>query len=349
MRLPPPQRSICHRLSAVLPISLVLLCPQVQAASAAKALAIGPPSIEVWAPSCRAGSLPMTLFLDYLRVELAGSGLDCCTFAEPRGGPTTTASLRVALEIIPCTSDNEDVLASVHALSEARAVERVVSLADVAATARPRALALAVAELIRSLEQPMREEPPRPSVVVAEATSSSPTTPAVAQPRKFVLHAEGETRAVPTRDTTMWGARAGLSVPWHKLYVDVDLGVDLASAHDDLGEVLFRSASVGLGVGPRFAGRTVRLDVGLRIEMGWAWVHGETSLADVRTGAKSDLISNLGLRASVEIPVGMKIRPRMALEAGGVLHGMNGEASKRPLVGLSGYYVLAAVGLAVSP
>jgi hypothetical protein len=290
----------------------------------------------------------MVPFLDFLRVELAGSKLACCTLAESGGGPTATVSLRVTIEVVPCTSDGDNVQVSVHDFSDGREVERAVSLTDVVASARPRALSLAVAELIRSLGQAEREEPPRPDVVLA-AEASHPPPSEVRRPLSLSVRVEGETRVLPTCDTTMWGGRAGFTAPWHRLHLDVDLGVDLASAHDDLGEVLFRSASLGLGVGPRFASRIARLDVGLRAEIGWAWVHGETSLADVRARAGSDFVSNLGFRASVEIPAGLKVRPGIALEAGGVLHGMKGEVSNRPLVGMSGYYVLAALGLAVSP
>jgi hypothetical protein len=45
----------------------------------------------------------------------------------------------------------------------------------------------------------------------------------------------------------------------------------------------------------------------------------------------------------------MKVRPGIALEAGLVLHGMDGEASYRPVVGMTGYYALLALGLALSP
>jgi hypothetical protein len=289
----------------------------------------------------------MVPFLDSLRVELAGSNLACCTLTESSSGATATAWLLVSVEVVPCSSDGQDVQVSVHGQSDGREVERTISLDDVVATARPRVLALVVAELIRSLGQVAQDEA---SVPGADFVQDSPPAPSpFVRPVSLSVHVEGETRVVPTLDTTMWGGRARFTVPWHKLHLDVDVGFDYASAQDDLGEVLWRSASMGLGVGPRFSSRMAILDLGLRAELGWAWIHGEASFSGVRTRAGSDFVSNLGLRISVEVPAGMKVRPGIALEAGPVLHGMKGEVSSRPVVGMTGYYMLVALGLAVSP
>ena len=147
----------------------------------------------------------------------------------------------------------------------------------------------------------------------------------------------------------MWGGRVRLAAPWRKLHTDLDLGFGLASAHDELGDVLFRSVSVGVGVGPRFANRIATLDIGLRSELGWAWVRGETDLADVRAQAGSGWTSSAGMRASVDLPASLNLRPGLAVESGWVVHGVKGEAGNRPVVGMAGYYLLAALSIVVSP
>ncbi|HEX7505662.1 MAG TPA: hypothetical protein VF550_02745 [Polyangia bacterium] len=338
-------RSVCHRLGFVLPIAMFLACPKAEAVSAATPPPLAERSVAVSPPSCRAGLFSMVPFLDSLRVELAGSKLACCTLTESSSG--ATAWLRVSVEIVPCSSDGQDVQVSVHGESDGGKVERTISLADVVATARPRALALAVAELIRLLGQVAQDKAPVPG---ADLVQESPPAPSpYVRPVSLSIHVEGETRVVPTLDTTMWGGRARFTAPWHKLHLDVDVGIDYASAQDDLGEVLWQSASIGLGVGPRFSSRMAIFDLGLRAELGWAWIHGETSFSGVRTQAGSDFVSNLGLRISVEVPAGMKVRPGIALEAGPVLHGMKGEVSSRPVVGMTGYYMLVALGLVASP
>jgi hypothetical protein len=291
----------------------------------------------------------MVPFLDYLRVELSGRGLVCCTVADLTSGATAAASVRVSIEIVPCSSDGEGVQLSARDLANSRGADRRVSLSDIAPAARPRALALVVAELIRSLGQPAPDDAaPR----VAVSTEGSP--PKVAElerprPSRVSINLEGEARLLPSRDTTMWGGRVRLVAPWRWLHADLDLGADYASAQVDLGEVLLRSATVGVTVGPRFPAQVAIIDLGLRAELGWAWIRGETGLADVRAQSGSDLVSSMGLRASLEIPARMTVRPSLALEGGYVLHGVKGEADAQAVVGMTGYYLLATLGIAVSP
>jgi hypothetical protein len=128
----------------------------------------------------------------------------------------------------------------------------------------------------------------------------------------------------------------------------VDLGGNYDRAQAQLGDVLVHSASVGLGFGPRFATRTAVLDLGLRAELGWAWIHGETALADVRTGAGSGLISSVGFRASLEVPAQMRVCPHLSLETGAVVRGVKGDMSGESVAGMTGYYLLGALGIAVS-
>jgi hypothetical protein len=292
----------------------------------------------------------MVPFLDSLRVELAGRTLLCCTLVEPGAAPASGPSVRVSVEIDPCVPDGERVRVSVQGLANGEAVEREVSLSDVPPGVRPRALALAVAELIRPLGQPA---PPDPAPDVWPPPEAPPPVlppPAEAPaPSGFAIGIEGEARALPTRDTTMWGGRLRVTVPWRSLHADFDLGADFASTHPALGDVLMRSSTVGLGLGPRLANRSAVLDLGVRAELGWAWIVGETPQSGVRTQNGSQAIISAGLRAAIELPARSWARPHVSVEGGAVLLGLNGEASKRPVVGMTGYYLLAAVGMAVSP
>jgi hypothetical protein len=319
----------------------------------ARAWAEGPAPrrVEVSPPVCKVGYLPMVPFVDSLRVELAGRGLACCTLVEPGQGISSDGIVRVAVELDPCVSDGDRVEVVVQD-SNGKVTERDVSLADVGPSARPRALALAVAELIRVLGQapspePTVEKPPEPPS--PEPTVEKPPAPTSAsQGAPPSVHLQSELRMLPTRDTTMWGGRMRFSVPWHRLHADVDLGAGFASAHDELGDVLLRSASVGFGLGPRLTHPIAIVDLGLRAEMGWAWIRGETQSPGVRTHVGSQWISCAGLRAAIEAPAGRRLRPSLALEGGFVLYGVKGESKSQPVVGLTGYYLLAALGLAVS-
>jgi hypothetical protein len=305
--------------------------------------------VVILPPLCKADSFPLVPFVDSLRVELAGRGLSCCTLANPVD-KVLVDSLLVRVEMVPCMPNVDRVQVSAHMPSRPRAAEREISLTDVAQTARPRALALAVAELIRALGQGPRGETPE-TVTVPDQVSVPvpiPSPSELAPPVVLSLHAEAEVRGLPTRDTMMWGGRARFTAHWRKLHADVDLGADATRARGELGDVLLRSASMGIGLGPRFATRFIILDIGPRVELGWAWIHGEAAFADVRTGAGSQLISGVGFRVSLEGPAQLRIRPNLTLESGAVVRGVKAEVDNRPVAGMTGYYLLAAVGLGVS-
>jgi hypothetical protein len=44
----------------------------------------------------------------------------------------------------------------------------------------------------------------------------------------------------------------------------------------------------------------------------------------------------------------MKVRPHLSLESGAVVRGVKGEVNGQPVAGMTGYYLLAALGIAVS-
>jgi hypothetical protein len=308
-----------------------------------------PRPVEVSPPACKSGELPMVPFLDSLRVELSGRALACCTLVEAGKG-AVQSSIRVALELDPCVADGDQVRVAVHDQGSGSAIERDVSLADVAPSARPRALALAVAELIRALAQPAPPAPPSPKPLSPQATPEEVASP-VSAPRGAAtsIHLEGELRALPTRDTTLWGGRVRLSAPWRGFHADIDVGVGFASAHDGLGDVFLRTASMGFGIGPRWATAVAIVDVGPRAEAGWAWILGEPGWSGVRTGAGSEWTACAGLRGAIQVPAAMALRPSLGVEGGFVLHGVKGESNNQPVMGMTGYYLLAALGLAVSP
>lgn len=155
-------------------------------------------------------------------------------------------------------------------------------------------------------------------------------------------------RAVPTQKTFLWGGRMRLTMPLPMSYAQLDLGADMGSAGAELGTVSLRSVSLGLGAGARWANRTAILDLGPRLEFGWAWIRGEAGAPDVTTGSGAVLFSTLGMRAALEILAEKRLRPGIALEGGGVLHGARGEADGRTVIGIAGYYVIGTMAIAVS-
>ena len=341
-----PRLALRHRFRLAVPFAVLWLVEPVAAEP------LPPPSpfearfVVLSPPLCRADSFQLVPFLDSLRVELVGRGLDCCTLVSPGNRLPTVALPRVKVEIVPCTADADRLQVSAHGPMDSRVVEREISLADVAPTARPRALALAVAELLRSLEQGAVGTAPEAVAVASHASLPSPTPTDGARP--VSIHVEAEARALPAQKTVMWGGRARFTVHRRPLHADLDVGANYARAQSDLGVVLLRSASAGLGLGPRFATRSVIADLGLRAELGWAWIRGEPAFVDVKTGSGSEPIASIGLRLSLQAPAQVKIRPSITLESGGVVRGAKAQVNGQAVAGMTGYYLLAALGIAVS-
>ena len=135
-------------------------------------------SVVVSSQQCEADSFPLTAFLDSLRVELAGRGLHCCALAEPGDVTSPKVPLRVNIaQLGPCGTELERVRITVQKPDGLRTLDREISLSDVAPSARPRALALAVAELIRLFGQEVRDEPPQPSPKASQPALSAPQQP----------------------------------------------------------------------------------------------------------------------------------------------------------------------------
>jgi len=309
-------------------------------------------SVVVSPPRCEANSFPLSAFLDSLRVELAGRGLHCCALAESSDGVHPANSLLVTIEqIIPCATGGDQVRIAAQGPEGSRVLEREISLADVAPAVRPRALALAVAELIRSLGRDAHDETPEPIPPPANRPLVRPSTRPFlnrAWRDTFSMHVEAEVRTIPTRDTTLWGGRVRFTGHRNSFHADFDVGASYSRVRVEFGDVLLRSASAGLGLGPRFTTQIAVVDLALRAELGWAWIQGTTALADVRTGAGSRAISSAGLQVSFEAPPGMKIGPCLTLESGGVLRAAKGDVNGQTVTGIAGYYLLAAVGVAFS-
>lgn len=324
--------------AVVLPVSGAMAAPASVLDDVARFVVVVP-------PPCAADALPVQSFLDSLRVELAGRGLHCCTLADAAGGAATRGSVVVTIGVDACVPDPELVRVTAQSLPGARA-EREVALADVVPATRPRTLALAVAELLRSLE-PSDVEPPR-SPAVAPTETAVAASPAVSPAKTRFVTVEAETRIFPnfpTRETVMWGGRARLGAGRRSFHAAFDFGAGFASASSALGDVLLRSATLGFAVGPRMTTSELVVDIGLRAELGWAWIHGAARVADIRAGAGSDLVSTLGLRISVAAPTSRSVRGNLGIEAGGVLRGMRGEVGDQTVVGMTGYYLLAALGV----
>src|SRR6185312_7484307 len=167
------------------------------------------PPIGVAIADCPTAAVSPDAFLRSLRVELAGEGRACCTRvaslaeAAPAASPT-----RLAID--GCGARPDLVQVSVQNQLTGAALDRQVALGDVPPDARPRALALAVAELLRTAAAP----PPAPPVVAAAVPAVAPA----GRPVDGWIPMLGlAARTHPTGGVTSWGFHAGLELargPW---------------------------------------------------------------------------------------------------------------------------------------
>jgi len=339
-----------HRMRSTLAVVAALSEKPANAASELES--VPAPTVVVSSPRCEEDAFPLVSFLDSLRVELAGRGLRCCTLAESGAGIPTSASLHVNIEELGhCGTEPERVRITVQQRSDGfRTLDREISLSDVTQAARPRALALAVAELIRSLGEDAPNDTTK--VETSAPQRSHPLPQPLAQPDAspvaFSFQIEAETRYFPMRDTTLWGGRMRLTARRSSLHADVDMGANYSQMQTELGALLMRSASIGVGFGPRLELALANIDFGPRAEVGLAWVRGTTTLADVATASGSGVVATIGIRAALEVPANMRMKPCLSLETGGVVQGVNGNVSGQAVTGVGGYYFLAALGLAVT-
>ena len=315
---------------------IVALVAVVIAPVAARAADI--PVIRVFPPECAEAPVSVDDFVDALRVELAGRQPHCCVVGP--GGEVATDALRVTLSIQPCEAATQHVDVQVDVTATQRTITRQVSLADLPPEARPRALALAVAELIRSAGEAPQAEAPPPAPV-----------PTVAPERQLLLagNVAGEVHSHFSLHTALWGLRVGVMLSGNRWQVSLDAGAATSRNEVNLGDLRILLASATLFAGPRVAIGPVIASVGPAGTLGWARIEGRSGMAGVLVRDGSGLVSTVGLRAAAEGPASSAIRLLAYLEAGLTVRSLEADVNNQPAAGVSGPYFMLALGARLGP
>jgi hypothetical protein len=325
-------------------------------AAGGRAVAAEPPparALVLRVPTTECATSPsFTAFVEALQVELAGSGPRCCA-VELRSGPPQPGA--IALDVEPCDPDGADEIqltvdegrsASVSPVAEpgaGGARGRRVSLADVALDARPRALALAVAELVRG-GPPVPAAPP-PAPVGAPAPPVGAPAPV---PWGESLTLDAVLRAQPSFDTLLGGGRLTFSVYRPRWGLALDADATAGSRKVDLGAVDVALVHAAASAGPRFAVGLAVIDVAATGGLGWAWVKGRATAPGVSADSGSGLVATVGLRAALEAPTSRRLRAHVAIEAGETLRRLTADVNGAATTGISGPYVVVGVGGALA-
>jgi len=320
--------------------SALLVAAAIPLIAAHAARAADVPVIRVFPPQCEATPLSVDAFVDSLRVELAGRQPHCCVVGP--GGDAAADAVKVTLSIEPCDPATDQVAVAVDIADPPRTVERQVSLADLPPEARPRALALAVAELLRSAGMsPDASAAPPPA---------EPPPPAPPPPR---FNLTGGVVATMTRhfahDTTLWGLRLGVSLASDHWQATVEGGAASSSTQVDLGDLSIFQAAGSLFFGPRLVLGPVIASAGPAGTLGGARVEGQPTTTDAMAASAWGLIATAGVRAAAEAPAGGAIRVAGYVEGGYTIRHHDATVNKQPAAGISGGYLLVALGLRFGP
>jgi hypothetical protein len=299
------------------------------------------PVIRVLPPQCEATPLSIDDFVDSLRVELAGRQPHCCVVGP--GSDALPDAARVTLSIEPCDAATEQVGVTIDLTDPPRTVERQVSLADLPPEARGRALALAVAELIRSAGGPA--QPDAAAAIVPREQPPEPPPPQLAVSGNVA----GEFRRHTSTNTNLWGARLGISLSSSRWQATIDAGAAASRSDVSLGEVSILEGSAGLFAGPRFLLGPVIASAGPTATLGWAQIVGRSTISGVTPGSGWGLVSTAGARAAVEGPASSTIRVFGYLEGGYTVRRLDAIAADQQVAGISGPYLTLAIGVKLGP
>ena len=312
--------------------STLLVAAAIPLIAAHAAHAADVPVIRVFPPQCEAAPLSIDAFVDSLRVELAGRQPHCCVVGP--GGDAAADAVKVTLSIEPCDPATDHVAVAVDVADPPRTVERQVSLADLPPEARPRALALAVAELLRSVG------------MSAEAAAAPPPPPPPPRPSSSLTGGVvGTMQRHFGQDTTLWGLRLGVSLASDRWQATLEGGAASSKTVVDLGDLSIFQATASLFVGPRLVLGPVLASAGPAGTLGWARIEGQPTTTETMAVSDWALIATAGLRAAAEGPSWSAVRVTGYVEGGYTIRHFDATVNNQPAAGISGGYLLIALGL----
>lgn len=327
---------------------LILTATAVAVVSARAGAADGPP-IRVSVPACPSAPFSVEAFLGSLEVELAGHLPACCLLdrAPPSPGDDPQGGLRVTLSLDPCNESATSI--DVHVRDPARATdsERRVGLGDIPIEARPRALALAVAELVHSATVPAAAAAAAavpPSTSLAQASDAAGEAPRPRVPWVFVSGLlELETH--PGNNMTLWGVRPSVAVARGHWQAALDVDAMAGDPSVALGDISTRLLAGTLAAGPRLSLGHLIVDLAACGRLGWAWMAGHTADANAVASAGSAPFASAGGRLGIFLPTAAKVSHLRALvEAGAMIHGLDATVNGTAAAALTGGYVLFGLG-----
>jgi hypothetical protein len=338
-------------------VSLGIIAASLSIAGPASAT---PPPIAVAVPDCPTAPLSIDAFLGSLRVELAAEAQPCCTRAPAAAPPATEPRNPVSVALgWTCEPGSNQVTIQVRDDQTGVALDRQAALGDVAADARPRALALAVAELIRTAVATPTPPPAAP------APAPPPPAPAAAR-SKVVEVAQAAERAdldgwlpnagfavatYPSGNLTLWGFRGGVEYAHAGWAVAAAVFIESGNPTVTLGSVDTTFAGGQLRLGGRFRLARAPFEVAAAGSLGVVRMDGVSSVPGATVTSGSSLVSAAGVWIAYDfwqIPHD-RARLRLLAEGGAVLRGMQATVNNQNAVALTGGYAMLGLAFTLGP
>jgi len=360
-------------LAPSLALALLSLTPALACAQEAEPATPPLPSrVTLTLPSCARAGIAAESFARMLRAELAADGVEQIELATP-GEAAATALARVSIESPACEAHPEQFLLGVDDAATRKSVRRAVDLSDVALAGRPRALALATAELLRAswleLALPTAPEPLAPVPAPVQNAVRLRLAPAAVAPRPPEVPArwspgvEGalETRVFPLTATGLGGFRLAVFVlsptlgEGLRLRLRADGGASFGGASTALGDADVMVATGGLAL-TVVRGSPLGFELGARVDVGAARGAGRLvagrSPAGTSVGEGVGALAILGATGAVRARFAAGVAGSLEVDLGGVLGGLDLRAvdplmgTDTRLAGVLGMVLSVRLGLA---
>lgn len=262
--------------------------------------------------------------------------------AEVTTSSAASAEIRLSVQAERCEPGTTRFLLEVEVRATKLLLRGPVDLEDVPAAARPRTLAVALAELWSTL---MQRPLPRPPLRVSAPAPPSPPPP---PPRWLRAAIFAGARAVPRYGTASFGGRGAVYALGERFGFSADLGLDLAEASDPLGRAQLGLLGGGVAAYLRAELGLIEVSLGPRVELDYAWVSGTARDAGTVSAHGGAFTALGGVRAELGVALGEDVVGLLGFDLAGVLRGIEGRADDRNVIGLSGLVLGLSLGAALA-
>ena len=325
-----------------------------------------PVAVQVALAECVTTQPPFAVaaFLEILAAELRSDGVDQVLQGTPSTSNGAQALTTIRLSTPTCDPTTSEIIVTIEDNATSKRVARQIPLGDVVPSARPRALALAVAELLRAcwLELTMLEAPPAqvpvPPVVREAVMRRMESTLPVAPREGYTAASRADGlravslavawRAFPSTRLALYGGRAWVALPFFtpSILFRADAGALFGAAQDPLGSVRVGQATGSAAMllaSPRDT--AVMAAIGPRLELGVAWASGNPIEPATSSYAGSGFVASASLVSAFGLRISPTWRVTFEIEGGATIAPVQTLADRRVVTGIDGAMLGLAFGL----